>query len=82
MIQLAMAFLGDLLVASYLGDQLVEGQEASKIVLTEQTDITFYTINIRHEMAEIAGKTVQLAMVFLGDQLVASLLANQTNQVE
>ena len=78
MIQLAMAFQGDQLVASYFGDQLVKGQVASKIVLTEQTDITFYTINIRLEMAEIASKTVQLAMVFLGDQLVTSLLANLT----
>ena len=33
-------------------------------------------------MAEIARKTLQLATAFPGDQLVASLLANQTNQVE
>ena len=33
-------------------------------------------------MAERARKTIQLATAFLGDQLVASLLANQTNQVE
>ena len=45
--------------------------------------LTFYTIIIRLEMTEIPRKTIQqLATAFLGDQLVASLLANQTNQVE
>ena len=33
-------------------------------------------------MDDIWAKTLQLAIAFLGDQLVASLLANQTNQVE
>ena len=61
---------------------MLEGQVVSKIELTEKTNFTFYTLNICLEIADIAIKTVQLAMGFLGDQLVASLFANQTNQVE
>ena len=45
-------------MTSYLGDELVEGYIASKIVLTEETNFTFYTINIHLEMAEIARKTI------------------------
>ena len=60
----------------------MEVQGASKIALAEQTYFTFYTIIIRLEMAEIARKTIQLATAFLGDQLVASLLAIYTDQVE
>ena len=61
---------------------MVEGQVVNKIELTEKTNITFYTLNIHLEMADIASKTVQLALGVLGDQLVASLLDNQTAQVE
>ena len=39
-------------------------------------NITFYTINIRLDIAEIARKAIELARAYLGDKVVASLLAN------
>ena len=71
------------LAMAIMGDQLVASQTASQIVLFDQTNFVFYPIKIQLEMAEIWPKVAkQLATAILGDQLVASQMASQIILIE